>query len=173
MEATGSTALSLLRDEKRLQHLRNTRVAVLANPASMTSVSLGFQHTLDALVTKLGKAVSAAFGPQHGMRGNKQYNMEESHTYRDPQCGIPVFSLYGEVRRPTADMLDSFDLLDQSEPGIASITCVRCFTGTVLLEGTNPVRGAGYDDSIGGSRRATVPGRRRALEDESPCTGMV
>ena len=101
----------LLRDEKRLLHLRSTRVALLANPASMTSVSLGFQHALDALVSTLGKAVSAAFGPQHGMRGDKQYNMEESPTYLDPQYGIPIFSLYGEVRRPTDDMLASFDVL--------------------------------------------------------------
>ena len=101
----------LLRDEKRLAHLRSTRVAVLANPASMTSVPLGFQHALDALVARLGKAVSAGFGPQHGMRGDKQYNMEESPTYLDPQYGIPVFSLYGEVRRPTAQMLNTFDLL--------------------------------------------------------------
>jgi uncharacterized protein YbbC (DUF1343 family) len=80
----------LLRDEERSQHLRNTRVALLANPASMTSVSLGFQHALDALVTKLGKAISAAFGPQHGMRGDRQYNMEESPTYLDPHYGILV-----------------------------------------------------------------------------------
>ena len=68
----------LLRDERRLAHLRSTRVAVLANPASMTSVPLGFQRALDALVARLGKTVSAGFGPQHGMRGDKQYNMEES-----------------------------------------------------------------------------------------------
>src|SRR6185436_16684541 len=98
----------LLRDEKRLRRLRNTRVALLANPASMTSVPLGFQHALDALVEKLGTAVSAAFGPQHGMRGDKQYNMEESPTYRDARHGIPVFSLYGGVSRPTDEMMDSF-----------------------------------------------------------------
>src|SRR5262245_46125861 len=101
----------LLRDEKRHEQLRSTRVALLGNPASMTSVGLGFQHALDALVMKLGKAMSAAFGPQHGMRGDKQYNMQESQTYRDPQHGIPVFSLYGEVRRPTDEMLDCFDVM--------------------------------------------------------------
>ena len=77
----------------------------------MTGVALGFEHALDALVEKLGKAVSAAFGPQHGMRGDKQYNMQESPTYRDSRHGIPVFSLYGDVRRPTKEMLDSFDVL--------------------------------------------------------------
>ena len=101
----------LLRDDARLSRLRRTRVALLANPASMTSVSLGFQHALDALVEKLGRAVTAAFGPQHGMRGDKQYNMEESATYRDPKHAIVVFSLYGDVRRPTAEMLETFDVL--------------------------------------------------------------
>jgi len=101
----------LLRDDARLARLRGQRVAVLANPASMTGVSLGFQHALDALVDRLGPAVIAAFGPQHGMRGDKQYNMEESPTYRDPKHGIVVFSLYGDVRRPTAEMLETFDVL--------------------------------------------------------------
>ena len=101
----------LLRDEERLARLRKTRVALLANPASMTSVHTGFEHALDALVARLGKAVSAAFGPQHGMRGDKQYNMEESPTYRDAKHGIPVFSLYGDVRRPTDEMMSHFDVL--------------------------------------------------------------
>jgi uncharacterized protein YbbC (DUF1343 family) len=101
----------LLEDEKRLARLKNSRVAVLGNPASMTSVRLGFEHALDALVARLGNAVTAAFGPQHGMRGDKQYNMEESPTYRDAKHGIPVFSLYGDVRRPTDEMLSHFDVL--------------------------------------------------------------
>jgi uncharacterized protein YbbC (DUF1343 family) len=55
--------------------------------------------------------LSAAFGPQHGLRGDKQDNMVESPDYLDPRLGIPVFSLYGEVRYPTPAMLDSFDVL--------------------------------------------------------------
>src|SRR5688500_17322476 len=125
----------LLGDEQRLQQLRGSRVALLANPASLTSVALGFQHALDALVTKLGKAVTAAFGPQHGMRGDKQYNMEESPDYLDPQYGIPVFSLYGEVRRPTDRMLDSFDILlfDLQDVGWRGYTWVA--TLLYVLEG--------------------------------------
>jgi uncharacterized protein YbbC (DUF1343 family) len=101
----------LVCDEERLARLRGRRVALLANPASMTGVRLGFQHALDALVARLGRHLCAAFGPQHGMRGDKQYNMEESPTYRDATHGIPVFSLYGNVRRPTPEMLDCFDVL--------------------------------------------------------------
>lgn len=84
----------LLRDDDRLARLRGQRVALLANPASMTGVDLGLAHGLDALVAKRGRAVSAAFGPQHGMRGDKQYNMEESPTFTDPKHGIP-FLIYG------------------------------------------------------------------------------
>ena len=55
--------------------------------------------------------LSAAFGPQHGLRGDKQDNMMESPDFIDPALGIPVFSLYGEVRRPTDAMMDTFDVL--------------------------------------------------------------
>jgi uncharacterized protein YbbC (DUF1343 family) len=58
-----------------------------------------------------GLQISAAFGPQHGMRGDKQDNMVESVDYVDPIHRIPVFSLYGEVRYPTDAMLDTFDVL--------------------------------------------------------------
>jgi uncharacterized protein YbbC (DUF1343 family) len=101
----------LLLDERRLASLRGRRVALLGNPASMTGPGAGFQHALDALVERLGRSVVAAFGPQHGMRGDKQYNMEESPHYRDSRHGIPVYSLYGDVRRPTAEMLEQFDVL--------------------------------------------------------------
>ena len=68
-------------------------------------------HALDALAALGDIRLSAAFGPQHGLRGDKQDNMVESPDFQDPVHGIPVFSLYGEVRRPTAAMMDSFDLL--------------------------------------------------------------
>ncbi len=102
---------TLLLDAKRLSRLRTQRVGLLAHPASMTSVDLGFQHALDALASTLGDALCVAFGPQHGMRGDKQYNMEESPTYRDSRHDIPVFSLYGDTRRPTREMLETFDVL--------------------------------------------------------------
>ncbi len=97
----------LLEDQFLKKQLVNRRVALLGHPASMTG---NFVHSLDALILK-GIKVSAAFGPQHGMRGDKQDNMVESSDITDPVYGIPVFSLYGETRRPTAEMLDSFDVL--------------------------------------------------------------
>lgn len=98
-----------LRDEPRLrQPLAGKRVAVLAHPASVTR---DVTHTLDALAALTDVTLTAAFGPQHGLRGDKQDNMIESPNYTDPVHGIPVFSLYGDVRRPTAAMMDSFDVL--------------------------------------------------------------
>jgi uncharacterized protein YbbC (DUF1343 family) len=88
--------------------LAGRRVALLAHPASVTS---DLVHSLDALAALPDMALSAAFGPQHGLRGDKQDNMIESPDFNDPKLGIPVFSLYGEVRRPTAAMMDSFDVL--------------------------------------------------------------
>jgi uncharacterized protein YbbC (DUF1343 family) len=83
-------------------------VALLAHPASVTR---DLTHSLDALAALSDLRLSAAFGPQHGLRGDKQDNMIESPDYADPVHGIPVFSLYGAVRRPTAAMMNTFDVL--------------------------------------------------------------
>lgn len=88
--------------------LRGRRIALLGHPASVTS---RLRSSLDALAECDGLQLTAALGPQHGMRGDKQDNMIESADYRDPRHGIPVFSLYGAVRYPTAEMLDTFDVL--------------------------------------------------------------
>jgi uncharacterized protein YbbC (DUF1343 family) len=88
--------------------LAGKRIALLAHPASVTRELV---HSLDALAALKEFNLTAAFGPQHGLRGDKQDNMVESADFHDPVHGIPVFSLYGEVRRPTAAMMDSFDVL--------------------------------------------------------------
>ena len=98
----------LLADPALRRPLAGRRVALLAHPASVTA---DLTHTLDALAALPDLKLSAAFGPQHGLRGDKQDNMVESPDFVDPLHGIPVFSLYGEVRRPTAAMMDSFDVL--------------------------------------------------------------
>ncbi len=98
----------LLLEPQLRRPLLGRRVALLAHPASVTAE---LAHSLDAIAALGDITLSAAFGPQHGLRGDKQDNMIESPDYRDPAHGIPVFSLYGEVRRPTQSMLDSFDVL--------------------------------------------------------------
>jgi uncharacterized protein YbbC (DUF1343 family) len=98
----------LLAEPELRRPLAGRRVGLLAHPASVTA---GLEHSLDALCAVDDLRVTAAFGPQHGLRGDKQDNMVESPDFQDPAHGVPVFSLYGEVRRPTAAMLDTFDVL--------------------------------------------------------------
>jgi uncharacterized protein YbbC (DUF1343 family) len=98
----------LLNDSKLLKRLHGKRVAMLGHPASLTS---RLEDSLQLLVSRTELTVTAAFGPQHGMRGEKQDNMIESEDYRDPKTGVPVFSLYSHTRRPTDAMMDSFDVL--------------------------------------------------------------
>jgi uncharacterized protein YbbC (DUF1343 family) len=97
-----------LEDSKLRKPLAGKRVALLAHPASVTR---DLTHSLDTLAALKDIRLTAAFGPQHGLRGDKQDNMIESRDFHDSVHGIPVFSLYGEVRRPTAAMMDSFDVL--------------------------------------------------------------
>lgn len=98
----------LLSTPSLMAELSGQRLALLAHPAAMTR---GFQHSLDALAACPSLRLTAAFGPQHGLRGDKQDNMVESGDYLDPELGIPIFSLYGEVRRPTPEMMDQFDII--------------------------------------------------------------
>ena len=98
----------LLEDAQLRQPLIGKRLALLAHPASVTQ---DLTHSLDALANLPELTMTAAFGPQHGLRGDKQDNMMESPDYIDPELGIPVFSLYGEVRKPTDAMMDTFDTL--------------------------------------------------------------
>ena len=97
----------LLADPALRRPLEGKRIALLAHPASVTE---DLTHSIDALIA-LGLNVTAAFGPQHGLRGDKQDNMVESDDFTDPAHNIPVFSLYGEVRRPTGQSMGTFDVL--------------------------------------------------------------
>jgi len=98
----------LLEDAALRRPLAGRRVALLGHPASTTR---DLTHALDALAALPEINLTAAFGPQHGLKGDKQDNMVESPDFVDPTLGIPVFSLYGEVRRPTEAMMDTFDVL--------------------------------------------------------------
>lgn len=98
----------LLGDVNLQRRLAGKRVALLAHPASVTRA---LTHTLDALAALPGMRLTAAFGPQHGLRGDKQDNMIESPDFIDARLDIPVYSLYGAARRPNAAMMDAFDVL--------------------------------------------------------------
>jgi uncharacterized protein YbbC (DUF1343 family) len=112
----------LIADNSLRAPLDGKRVALLAHPASVTA---DLTHSLDALAAA-GVNLTAAFGPQHGLRGDKQDNMVESEDFTDPVHGIPVFSLYGEVRRPTGQSMSTFDtiLIDLQDLGCRIYTFI-------------------------------------------------
>lgn len=113
----------LLADPDLRAPLKGRRVGLVAHPASVTR---DLTHALDALAACDEIQLSSAFGPQHGLRGDKQDNMVESPDFDDPVLGIPVFSLYGEVRRPTGQMMSTFDvvLIDLQDLGCRIYTFV-------------------------------------------------
>lgn len=127
----------LLSEPELRKNLAGKRIALLAHPASVTE---NLTHSLDALTSLSDIRVTAAFGPQHGMRGDKQDNMVETEDFTDPVHGIPVFSLYGEVRRPSGQMMGTFDtiLIDMQDLGCriyTFITTLRYILEAAALHG--------------------------------------
>ena len=112
----------LLSEPDLIKELHGRRVALVAHPASVTA---DLTHSLDALIAA-GVNVSSAFGPQHGLKGDKQDNMVETADEVDPTYGIPVFSLYGEVRKPSGQMMSTADvfLFDLQDLGCRIYTFV-------------------------------------------------
>jgi uncharacterized protein YbbC (DUF1343 family) len=126
----------LIEDPALRAPLEGRRVALLAHPASVTE---DLTHSLDALAAA-GVNLTAAFGPQHGLRGDKQDNMIESPDFTDLEHNIPVFSLYGEVRRPTGQAMGTFDtvLIDLQDLGCriyTFITTLRYVLEAAALHG--------------------------------------
>ena len=140
----------LLADPELRRPLEGKRVALLAHPASVTR---DLTHSLDALFAS-GVNVSAVFGPQHGVRGDLQDNMMESPDFTDPTYGVPVFSLYGEVRRPTGQSMGTFDtiLIDLQDLGCRIYTFITTLRYVLeaaavhgksvwILDRPNPING--------------------------------
>ncbi len=97
----------LLLDEVAVKQLQTRRVALVAHPGSVTAAN---QHSIDALIAA-GCNLVRAFGPQHGLRGDRQDNMQESEDYVDARHQLPVLSLYAKDRYPTPAMLEDLDVV--------------------------------------------------------------
>ena len=146
----------LLADPALRAPLKGRRVALVAHPASVT---LGLQHSLDALAACPDVQLTAAFGPQHGLKGDKQDNMVETLDEVDPVYGIPVFSLYGEVRKPTPAMMAAADvfLFDLQDLGCRIYTFVT--TLLYLLQKAHEEGAAGRPKSVWVLDRPNPAGR--------------
>ncbi len=88
--------------------LLGKRLGYLCNQASTVR---GLVHGRILLQEKFGRQLTCLFSPQHGFFSEKQDNMIESDHLLDPVTGLPIFSLYGEHRRPTLEMFDRLDVL--------------------------------------------------------------
>jgi len=146
----------LLADPELRQPLIGKRVALVAHPASVTENLI---HSLDALVACPDITLTAAFGPQHGLKGDKQDNMVETPDEIDPGYGIPIFSLYGQVRRPSAAMMDTADvfLFDLQDLGCRIYTFVT--TLLYLLEAAAEANSTGASKSVWVLDRPNPAGR--------------
>jgi uncharacterized protein YbbC (DUF1343 family) len=131
-------------------HLKGAATGLILHPASVTA---DLRPSADALIDA-GFAVRCLFGPQHGARGEKQDNMVESGHYVDSATGLPVHSLYSEVRQPTGKMLEGLDVLlfDLQDVGVRVYTfvwtmalameaCAREGVRFAVLDRPNPVGG--------------------------------
>jgi uncharacterized protein YbbC (DUF1343 family) len=88
--------------------LNGARVGLIVNPASIDSK---FEHAADLFYHHPRINLTALFGPQHGIRGETQDNMIEWQSFRDAKTGLPAYSLYGESRKPSAEMLADVDAI--------------------------------------------------------------
>jgi uncharacterized protein YbbC (DUF1343 family) len=94
--------------EAKLDLLDGARVGLIVNPSSINS---RFQHAANLFHQHPRINLTALFGPQHGIRGDTQDNMIEWQSFRDPRTGVSAYSLYGETRKPTPEMLENVDVL--------------------------------------------------------------
>ena len=88
--------------------LKGKRIGVLCHAPSITS---DFRHIINILSSNKECRLSAIFGPQHGLFGQTQANMIEWEGEKDHVNNIPLFSLYGQNRKPTKGMLRKIDAL--------------------------------------------------------------
>jgi uncharacterized protein YbbC (DUF1343 family) len=142
---------------ERPDPLKGLRVGLVVNPSSITAE---LEHASLALSRRRGVRVTALFGPEHGISADAQDLVEVGHT-RDRATGLPVFSLYGETRVPTPEMLAHVDAMvfDVQDVGSRYYTfvytmlhvleaCARERKRVVVLDRPNPIGGDAVDGNV-------------------------
>ena len=150
--------LVLLGSASLASRLDGERIGLVANPAS---VDANLVHVVDAVAALPGATLAALFGPQHGFRSDVQDNMIETDHARHPRLGVPIYSLYGETREPTAGMLAGLDLLiiDLQDVGTRVYTYIHTMTNclracgrhrvpVVVCDRPNPVGGVAVEGGM-------------------------
>jgi uncharacterized protein YbbC (DUF1343 family) len=120
--------------EERIDIIRGLRVGLVCNQASVLPET--FRHAADVFADNNEFKLTTLFGPQHGIRGDVQYNMIETPHVRDARTGIMVYSLYSETREPTEEMLADLDAI------VVDLQDVGCRIYTFIYTMANCMRAA-------------------------------
>jgi len=140
------------------EKFRSANIGLLLHPASITG---NFSHSADICFNSKKFRVTTLFGPQHGIRGETQDNMIEWDSFRDKKTGIPVFSLYGKMRKPSREMLRDIDVMviDLQDVGARYYTfiwtmalvmeaCQEQNKAVVILDRPNPINGKAIEGPV-------------------------
>lgn len=149
--------------------LDGLRIGLLCNPASVDS---RFRHARDLIAERFPGQLTTLFSPQHGFDAEKQDNMIESDHGIDPMLAIPIYSLYGETRIPTAEMLRNIDvlLIDLQDVGTRVYTfiytmsyCLEAAAAhgkrVLILDRPNPIGGNTIEGNVLEPESASFVGR--------------
>jgi len=140
------------------EKLKGQKIGILCHAASITR---DFEHISDIFFRRKDCKIVALFGPQHGIHGQTQDNMIEWQSERHPVFNIPVYSLYGQHRMPTPEMLKGIDvfLIDLQDVGARPYTyiwtvklcieaCMKAGIPVWVLDRPNPVSKLPFDGPV-------------------------
>ena len=140
-----------------LNSIENKRVGLVTNPSGVTS---NLEYTSDVLFMHQKINLVALFGPEHGIRGN-EYGGAKVEDGVDKLTQLPLYSLYGKTRKPTAEMMDKVDVLviDIQDIGVRSYTyiytmakvmeaCAEFGKSFIVLDRPNPLGGTYVEGNI-------------------------
>jgi uncharacterized protein YbbC (DUF1343 family) len=143
---------------ERTNLVKDSRVGLICNPSTVDHC---FRHAADLFHAHPDIDLTALFGPQHGIRGETQDNMIEWEGFSDPRTGVMAYSLYGEVREPTEEMLNNVDVLvfDLQDVGtrvytfiytmsLAMRAAARYGKRIVVLDRPNPIGGEAIEGNL-------------------------
>jgi uncharacterized protein YbbC (DUF1343 family) len=138
--------------------LKGKKIGILCHSPSITP---DFRHAVDLLYTNKECTLAAVFGPQHGLYGQTQDNMIEWGSNVHPVYRVPVYSLYGEHRKPTREMLQGIDvfIIDLQDVGARLYTymwttklcieaCAEEGIPVWILDRPNPVGRLPFDGPV-------------------------
>ncbi|MEM0967227.1 MAG: DUF1343 domain-containing protein [Verrucomicrobiota bacterium] len=150
--------------------LEGKRVGLLTNPAGVNRQG---KSTIQILFEAPNVNLVALFGPEHGVYGNEKANVK-INDHLDENTGLPVYSLYGETRKPTPAMLEDLDVMvvDLQDLGVRSYTYISCMklameacfeegVEFIVLDRPNPLGGLKVDGPMMETRWMSYVGAYR------------